>query len=447
MLEVVGGQWCTRTHVRDRATPVDGRGARADLDADLQSSDRELDDAERIDLIRALEELTCAAAATQAVTTADFDASQRREQADRGVPTAQRGRGVAAQIAFARRESPHRGQQHLGLAKILRTELPHTLAAFSAGRITEWKAMLVARETACLSLADRLTVDGELAGNPESIEAMGDKELVTEARKLAYRLDAASFVERRRRAEADRRVTLRPAPDVMSQLSALLPVKDGVAVYAVLTREADRLRAAGDARSRGQIMADTLVHRVVSDGAAQAQGEPGVVINLVVRDDVLWGESHDAAHVDGYGPVPADLVRQLADDAGVWLRRVYAQPATGALVAMDSVARLMPATLARLIRLRDQTCRTPWCDAPIRHSDHVRAAADGGETSERNGQGLCVACNHAKQAPDWLARPRPGPRHTVEITTPTGHTHRSTAPATGEAGFRELSPGCWVLVA
>ena len=55
------------------------------------------------------------------------------------------------------------------------------------------------------------------------------------AREHAYRLDAESYVERRRRAEADRRVTLRPAPDVMSQLSALLPVKAGVAVYAALT--------------------------------------------------------------------------------------------------------------------------------------------------------------------------------------------------------------------
>ena len=422
----------------------------------VASLGRGLDDADRIDLIRALEELTCAAAAAQAVVSADFDASQRAHQASRGVPAAGRGRGVAAQIALARRESPHRAQQHLGLAKILRAELPETMRAFRAGRITEWKATLVARETACLRREDRAAVDAELAGNPDRIEAMGDGEVVTEARRLAYRLDPSSFVERRRRAEAERRVTLRPAPDVMCQLSALLPVKAGVAVYAVLSREADRLRAAGDPRSRGQLMADVLLDRVVSpraDDTTTKSGPAGALINLTVSDDVLFGDSDEAGHVDGYGPVPADLARELAFGDGLddrsrrWFRRLYTDPATGSLVAMDSTARLMPRALAGVLRLRDRTCRTPWCDAPIRHSDHVRPVLDGGETSERNGQGLCEACNHAKQAPGWRAGPAPGIRHTVETVTPTGHTHRSAAPPIGHAMFREDSPGRWVLVA
>jgi hypothetical protein len=40
------------------------------------------------------------------------------------------------------------------------------------------------------------------------------------------------------------------------------------------------------------------------------------------------------------------------------------------------------------------------------------------------------ACNHTKQAPGWKAQP-PDPHdtsHTVTLTTPTGHTHHSTAP-------------------
>jgi hypothetical protein len=413
---------------------------------ELRSMGRGLDDRARIELIRALEELTCTAQATQAELAADFDASQRAERAARGVPAERQGRGVAEQVALARRESPHRGRQHLGLATTLRTDLPRTRAAFIGGRITEWKATLVARETACLSRDDRLRVDATLAGNPERIEAMGDAELVAEARRLAYLLDPVSFVERRRRAESDRRVTLRPAPDVMSQLSALLRVKDGVAVYAVLSREADRLRATGDPRSRGQIMADLLVARVLAPESA-AGAEPGVLINLVVPDRVLWGESDEPGHLVGYGPVPADLVRELAASGRAWVRRLYASPATGSLVATDSSSRAMPEGLARLIRLRDRTCRTPWCDAPVRHADHATAVVDGGETSAVNAQGLCESCNYAKEAAGWSARPRPGPRHTVETTTPTGHTYESTSPPLTNPRYVEAQPGVWTLVA
>ena len=84
------------------------------------------------------------------------------------MPAAQQGRGVAAQVALARRESHHRGQRHLGLAKIVSTELPHTWAAWRAGRITEWKATLIARETACLTREDRAAVDAAVAADADS---------------------------------------------------------------------------------------------------------------------------------------------------------------------------------------------------------------------------------------------------------------------------------------
>jgi hypothetical protein len=408
--------------------------------AALMGVARDATDAERVDLLRALEELTCAAAGAQAVVAADFDTSQRAAQAAAGVRPERQGRGVAAQVALARRESPNRGQRHLGLAKVLTSEMPHTLAALRTGRITEWRATLLARETACLSLQDRVTVDRALAGDPEALEAYGEAELVAAARKLAYRLDPHSVVQRRRRAEADRRVTLRPAPDVMSQLSALLPVASGVAVHAALRREADRLRALGDPRSQGQLMADTLVTRITgatsSAGTGSAEGGRPVVpvaINLTMSTAALLEGAHDPALLEGHGPIPADLARELIGqsvEAGVktWLRRLFVKPGTGELIAMDSRSRLFPATLARIIGLRDQTCRTPWCDAPIRHRDHVIPHEDGGPTSAANGQGTCVACNHAKQAPGWRAQPRPGPRHTVQTTTPTGHTYTSTAP-------------------
>jgi hypothetical protein len=392
-----------------------------------------LDDAGRFDAIRALEELACTVSAAQAALAAELADSVDADHEQLGVPADRRGRGVASTIALARRESPHRGQRHLGLARIVARELPHPWAAWRAGRITEWRATVMARETACLTLEDRLAVDETLASDHDALEAMSDRQVVAAATAEAARLDAASLVARRRKAESDRRVSIRPAPDTMVWLTALLPVTDGVAAHAALTRDADTARAQGDPRTQGQVMADELVRRV-TDGAGDASSEraaPSVALNLVMPHAALFGTSDDPAHLDGFGPIPAELACELiagALDGGdeVWLRRLYASPDSGELVAMDSRARLFPGGLRRLIRLRDQSCRTPWCDAPIRHIDHVVSHGVDGPTSGANGQGLCQACNHAKQAPRWRARPGPG--GTVTTTTPTGHIHSTRPP-------------------
>ena len=270
-----------------------------------------LDDAGLIDLIRALEELKCAAEGAQAEATSAFDRSQRAAAARRGVPLERQGRGIPEEVALARRGSPNRGKRHFGLAKVLPAELPCAYEAFRAGHVSEWKVTLLARETACLSLEHRMLVDEAVAGDAARFEAMGDRELVGAVLDLACRFDPGSVAERRRRAEADRHTTLRPAPDTMAQLGALLSIKDGVAVHSALLDEADRLKAAGDERSRGAIMVDTLVRRVLAPHVADSEGpaELPLLIHVVVPDSVLLGDRDGSGHVDGYGPVPGDLLR------------------------------------------------------------------------------------------------------------------------------------------
>ena len=89
-----------------------------------------------------------------------------------------------------------------------------------------------------------------------------------------------------------------------------------------------------------------------------------------------------------------------------------------------------PGRLAEYLRLRDQICRTPYCDARIRNLDHIKRKADGGPTSALNGQGTCETCNQAKEGWGWSSRPRPGPNgeHVVEIVTPTGHRYTTRPP-------------------
>jgi hypothetical protein len=393
----------------------------------LAQLEQDVEDAVRIDRIRALEQLRSAVAAAQAVETAAFAAAQRAAQAAGGASQREIAHSVAGQVGLARRLTPHQARRYVGWAKILTGELPQTFAALRAGRVNEWRSLLVARETAWLSSEHRAVVDARLAPR---LEELGDRRVEDEAKKLAYRLDPEGAIARVRGAESDRHVGLRPAPDAMARLSALLPVAQGVAVYTALGSQADSLSNEGDPRSRGQLMADLLVQRLT--GQATATDVP-VEINLVMSEDTLLACADEPAHLDGYGALPAQRARELILSAGdctpMWIRRLFTRPVSGDLVALESKRRQFTPAQRRYLRLRDQTCRTPWCEAPIRHADHITAVERGGRTTTTNGRGTCAACNYTKQAAGWQTRVA-GNRvpHEVEIVAPTGHRYRSRPP-------------------
>lgn len=499
------------------ASPVPPALTAADVVAfveQLPSLQLDLPDAQLIDLVSSLEAAKGAVAAAQARVSVAFADSQVERQRSRGVATEELGRGVGAQLALARHESPSRGSRHLGLARALvGGELPHTMAHLSAGRTSEWRATIVCQETACLTVEQRREVDAALA---EELPTLGDARLRGRARALAVKLDNAAAAQRAAKAESARRVTLRPAPTTMVNLTALLPVAQGVAALAAL-RAAAADREPGDTRTVDQICADVLVERVTGQPSADAVP---VEVHLVMPVDGLFppagphgaggtaspaesgrqsagaagpsgmaepggSDPGRAAEPSGVGDaggsdpslavepavlggqvLPAGFARPLLErcaDAGasLWLRRLFTSPDGADLVALDSRRREFTGMLRRLVELRDQTCRTPWCDAPIRHIDHVVEARHGGDTSAGNGRGTCAGCNYAREAPGWSAevvhdgprwggasqagreppdaggpgpRPspieaaRPGPPHTVRLTTPTGHAYDSTSP-------------------
>ncbi|WP_420180281.1 HNH endonuclease [Paenarthrobacter sp. TA1.8] len=409
------------------------------------------DSAGLIDQIRGLENLKSAIVAVQARAAVAFDLAQRAEQAEAGAPASERGNASGAQVALARRESPNRGSRLLGLAKALVMEMPRTLAALESGQLNEWRATLLVKETACLSAEDRCAVDEELAPDTGIFDGAGDNVIVAAAKAAAYRRDPRSVAGRASRAAAERTVSLRPAEDAMTYLTALLPVAQGVAVYAALCRAADSGRFGGDAgsgggagssgvagsggvvRTRNQVMADTLVERVTGTPG----GISGINLDLVITDRTLFQGDSEPARLKGYGIVPGEWARTLvgeeqsteSEEFQVWLRRLYTAPATGELLTMDSKARLFPGRMRRFIETRDNTCRTPYCDAPIRHIDHIVSWRSGGTTTMENGAGLCEACNHTKENPGWKSRPLAEDVHTLELRTPTGHTYRSKAPS------------------
>ena len=107
-------------------------------------------------------------------------------------------------------------------------------------------------------------------------------------------------------------------------------------------------------------------------------------------------------------------------------------PTSGPIIGSDPTRRTFGGWLAQLIRLRDQSCSDPFCDAPIRHIDHIIRHSDGGPTTYANGRGVCERGNYIRDMPGWhiklidsglLHQP-----HKIIITTPTGHHYLSRAP-------------------
>ena len=230
------------------------------------------------------------------------------------------------------------------------------------------------------------------------------------ARAVAYRLDPHAFVDRSQGAAQDRTVTLRPAPDTMSRLCGFLPVAQGVAAYAALSREADRLTAAGDRRSRGQIMADTLVERVTGQATADA---------VPVEVQLVMTERDAAAPAATSRPTWSAPARSRPASPATWSRPgrhgVAApglRPTRRRAAGRDGLhaGAGSPTGCAGCWRCGTGPAAPPGAGPRSGTPTTSSPAEAGGPTSAANGQGLCEACNYTKQAPGWRARPGPARR-------------------------------------
>src|SRR6201999_2024101 len=94
-----------------------------------------------------------------------------------------------------------------------------------------------------------------------------------------------------------------------------------VACYAALHKAANDLAAspAPLTRSRGQVMADTLVERITGQATAD---EVSIEVQVLVPVEALIDpDSPLPAEIPGYGPIPADLLR-TSEGCTTWRRLI-----------------------------------------------------------------------------------------------------------------------------
>lgn len=322
---------------------------------------------------------------------------------------------TAQDLSLATRRSPAAAGATLASARRLVDSMPRMLGALGRGKITGQVAYATAASTAPLDALQRRQVDEMLHERMPRMDGAGVRSWRAAVADAAGELDPDGAARRHLAARRNRHVTFTPGEHGMATVSAHLPALDAKLAHKRLSLEAERRRAEGARDGHGALMADAFADTVLGrDGGM----EPVTLdLGVMITDRALLDPGcGDLARIEGYGPVPAEALREElrgalaepADASGdrygpdgpqvrVVMRRLYRHPTSSEMVAVESRAREFPPAMKRFLRWRDGTCRAPYCDAPVRQYDHIVPAAEGGGTSIDNGQGLCAGCNLRKE--------------------------------------------------
>ncbi|MEJ7705337.1 MAG: DUF222 domain-containing protein [Geodermatophilaceae bacterium] len=167
----------------------------------------------------------------------------------------------------------------------------------------------------------------------------------------------------------------------------------------------------------------------VRGGARPARGpKPRCRLDVTVAWTTLAGLDDEPAYLGGYGPIDADVARELAADA-TW-RRLLTDPATGTVQNVGTTRYTPPAAMATLVRARDQICRWYGCRQPVSRCDldHTVPFLHG-PTASWNLAGLCRGHHRLRTHTRWRAdQDNDG---LISWTSPTG-LHATTEPRPGD---------------
>jgi len=190
----------------------------------------------------------------------------------------------------------------------------------------------------------------------------------------------------------------------MAQLTADLPAEDARAIMDRIDRIArSDATADGDLRDVGARRADVLTGILLGNRREYVTTE----IQVVVGAGTLLGLDGEPAELAGFGPIPAELARQLAGDA-TW-RRILTDPVSGRCWTSEAGG-----SRPRVGTVRARSyggCTFPGCAVPAMRCDldHTVDRARGGRTRHDNLGPACPHHHRLKHEAGWtLTQPRPG---------------------------------------
>lgn len=330
---------------------------------------------------------------------------------------------ACAEVGLALGLAASTASEWVDLAMGLSSRLPATLAALENGKISLPCARVLLQETENLSATDAARVEAQVLPKSTGRTPGSLRDLT---RRRVLRLDPDAAWKRRVKAREQRDVSVSPERDGMAHLGAYLAAEDAIAVFGVIDTYAHAAAMPGDERQIGARRADALVDLILRPGTQAARST--VVVTVHADTDSAQGTSDEPGHLDRYGPIPAQLVRKIAEQATSATTRDSHAGLDGA--DLDAGAdRYEPSTrLARAIRARDKHCRFPGCRMPAWRCDldHTISFKVGGRTVRINLAALCRRHHRIKHLPGWACTQGPG--GVLTWTTPHGKRYVTRPP-------------------
>lgn len=333
---------------------------------------------------------------------------------------------AAAEIQAALRLTRRATENELSFALDLQRRLPQVWDALVRGDIDGRRAHTITRGTGHLSVA---VARGVVERVIEAAGGLTTGELKARLEREVIEADPEGAQERYEYAVKGRRLIAESTTDGTGHLLGLdLPPHRVSAASRRINHLARSLKTKGETRSMDQLRADVYLDLLQGTTTSNSNGTSGKAaaggVHLSSGLDTLVGLAAHPGELNGYGPVVADIARQVAEQqADAEWRWSITHPVTGEVIHDGITQRRPSAALRRRIEARDQTCVFPGCRMPSVDCDldHMKRWADGGPTSEHN---LAPACRHdnlRKERYGWTCQRLPNGDY--QWTSSLGHAY------------------------
>ena len=322
---------------------------------------------------------------------------------------------VRAALSLTRRSA----ETQLGLAVELAERLPRILEAFRAGRLSLAKVWVIVRASSHLPDDTAAEVSDQVL---EEAERMTTGQLGARFRKLCIESDPESAEKRYEESLADRRVASEPNVEGTANIYGMeLEPHQVTAAMRRINRMAKSLNTDGETRTMDQIRADVFVDLLLGKTTSVSAAPRGVV-DITVDLTTLLELNENPGEIGGYGPVIADIARQVTEEQRKSEWRWTLTDDDGLVMASGTTRRRPGAAQRRYVEARNPTCVFPGCRTPATQCemDHNHPWALGGPTQPDNEGPLCRHDNVGKER-GWRLRQL---RTSVyRWTSPLGHTY------------------------